>query len=100
MPWSCPVKKDVPFQNIQPSEDIYERLQTWVITVRGDMRVFFIDIRLPQGSTISSFPFWPTVDEFLKCTQDEVLWRMLFTNDIVLIAVSYTHLTLPTNREV
>ena len=40
------------------------------------------------------------VEEFVKCSKDPVYFITNYTKIISLDPVSYTHLTLPTNREV
>jgi len=46
---------------------------------------FCIDIDLHQGSTLSHFLFTLVVDVLTRGIQDELLWCILFTDDIVLM---------------
>jgi len=64
---------------------MYDGVRTRVRTLVGDTNDFPIDIRLHQGSVLSSFLFTIVMDELTRVIQDEIPWCMLFTDDIVLI---------------
>lgn len=47
-------------------------------------------IGLHKGSTLSLFLFALVMDELMWCIQDEVILRVLFVDDIVLIDKKYS----------
>ena len=46
---------------------------------------FLFTIGLHQGSTLSLYLFALVMDELTRLIQDEVLWSILFVDDIVLV---------------
>ncbi|KAL4197364.1 hypothetical protein AMTRI_Chr04g250690 [Amborella trichopoda] len=58
---------------------------TNVRTTSGEMSEFSVTIDLHQGLTFSPYLFVYVMDDLTRHLQDEVLWCMLFADDIVLI---------------
>ena len=65
---------------------MYDRVVANVRTCGGITSNFSIAIGLHQGSALSPCLFVIVMDELTKAIQDEILWCMLFDDDIVLIA--------------
>ena len=65
--------------------DMYEGVVTNVRTCGGLMDEFPITIGVHQGSTLSHFLFAIVMDEITKSIYENILWCMLFVDDIVLI---------------
>ena len=57
---------------------------TNIRTVEGEIRVFSIAIGQPQGSSLSPYLFTLAMDELAKHTQNQILWCMFFTDDVIL----------------
>jgi hypothetical protein len=51
----------------------------------GEFNVFFIKIELHQGSTLSSYIFIFVMDGVINDIERDILWCMLFADDVVLI---------------
>ena len=66
-------------------KDIYDRAITSVRTSGGIISTFPITIGLHKGSTLCPYLFALVMDELTKSIQEEVLWCMLFADDIVLM---------------
>jgi len=79
------IKKRVPIKYIDIIKDIYDGVVANVRTCGGITSDFFITIRLYQGSALSPFLFAIVMDELTRAIQDEILWCMLFADDIVLV---------------
>ena len=72
MLWECLEKKEVPVAYIRTIKDMYKGVKTSVRTLTGDTVYFPINIRLHQGSTLSSFLITIVIDERTTNIQDEV----------------------------
>ena len=83
--WRYLGKKGVSPAYIRVIKDMYEGCRTSVRTPRGATYDFNVGMGLHQGSALSSFIFTLVMDELTKGIQDELPWRMLFADDIVLI---------------
>ena len=66
-------------------KDMYVGGRTNIRTPGGVTNDFYIDMDLYQGSNLSRFIFTLVIDELRKGIQDELLWCILFTDDIILI---------------
>ena len=66
-------------------KDMYDGVVANVRTCGGITSDFSITIELYQESALSSFLFDIVMDELTRATQDEILWCMLFVDDIVLV---------------
>ncbi|XP_070035608.1 uncharacterized protein [Nicotiana tomentosiformis] len=64
---------------------MYDGAKTWVRIVGGDSEYFLVVMGLRQGSALSSFLFALMMGVLTHHIQGDVLWCMLFTDDIVLI---------------
>jgi len=82
--WWILMKKRVPIKYIDIIRDMYDGVVTNIRTCRGITSDFFITIGLHQKSTLSPFLFAILMDELTRAIQDEIPWRMLFADDIIL----------------
>ena len=78
-------KKGVNKRYIDLVKDMYDRAIIIVKTTIEETSEFPITVGLHQGSALSPYLFALVMDELTKHIQDDILWYMLFTNDIVLI---------------
>ena len=60
-------------------------MKTSARTSVGDVGYFPIDIGFYQDSALSPFLFTIVMDELTREIEDEVLWCILFADDIILI---------------
>jgi len=79
------MKKGVSIKYIDIIKDMYDGVVANVKTCGGMTSDFSITIGLHQGSALSSFLFAIMIDELTRAIQDEILWCMLFADDIVLV---------------
>lgn len=71
-------------------KDMYGGTKLWFTMVWWDAKHFPMKIGLHKGSTLSLFLFALVMDELMWCIQDEVILRVLFVDDIVLIDKKYS----------
>lgn len=74
--------------HIKAIKDMYDGAKTHNKTLRGNLILFFIAIMCTRDHSLAhSSPFFITLvmDELTRHIQIEVLWYMLFTNNIVMI---------------
>ena len=64
---------------------MYDGIDANVRTYGGITSDFFITIGLHQGFALSPFLFVIVMDELTRAIQNEILWCMLFVDDIVLV---------------
>jgi hypothetical protein len=64
---------------------MYDKVVTSVRTTDGDTNVFLINIGLHQGLTLSPYLFALVIDEVTRDIQGDILWCMLFADDVVLV---------------
>ncbi|XP_060178010.1 uncharacterized protein LOC132607943 [Lycium barbarum] len=83
--WRCLDFSDVPVSYIRAIQDMYDRAKNRVRIVGGVSKHFLIEMGFHHGSAISMFLFAIVIDKLTRHIQGEVLWCMLFTDDIVLI---------------
>jgi len=83
--WSCLEEKGVLPWYIRVIKDMYEGDRTSVRMLGGVTNDFFIGRGLHQGSALNPFLFTLVMDVLTRGIQVELLWSMLFADDIVLI---------------
>ena len=83
--WWTLTKKGVPIKYIDIIKNTYDGAVTNVRTCGGLISDFSITIGLHQGSALSPFLFVIVMNELTRDVQEEILWCMLFSDDIVLI---------------
>ena len=83
--WWALKKNVVPLKYVSIIRDVYEGVVTNVRTCGGLTDEFSVTIGVYQGSTLSPFLFAIVMDEITKSIHEDILWRMLFADDIVLI---------------
>ncbi|KAL6532781.1 hypothetical protein OROGR_013741 [Orobanche gracilis] len=83
--WCALAKKGVSRKYIEIIKDMYEGASTSVRTNVGRTEEFPITIGVHQGSALSPFLFAIVMDELTRGIQNDVLWCMMFADDIVLI---------------
>ncbi|XP_035841304.1 uncharacterized protein LOC118488194 [Helianthus annuus] len=78
--------KGVPGKYVSIIKDMYVRSETSVRAPVGDTDFFAVEVGLHQGSVLSPFLFTIMLDELSRSIQETIPWRMLFADDIVLVA--------------
>ncbi|GKC71120.1 retrovirus-related pol polyprotein LINE-1 [Tanacetum coccineum] len=67
---------------------MYNGAKTRVQTLIGNTEFFSVEVGLHQGSAISPYLFALILDELSRGIQKDILWCMIFANDIVLVSES------------
>nr|XP_043608812.1 uncharacterized protein LOC122580612 [Erigeron canadensis] len=67
---------------------MYDRARTGVRTPVGNTKLFSVDMGLHQGSALSPYLFTLILEDLSRGLQEELLWCMIFADDIALIARS------------
>jgi Reverse transcriptase (RNA-dependent DNA polymerase) len=83
--WWALKRKLVPTKYVTLIKDMYTNVVICVRTCDGGSDTFFIKIGLHQGSALSPYIFTLVMDEITKDIQGDILWCMLFADDVVLI---------------
>jgi hypothetical protein len=83
--WWALQKHKVSLKYIILIKDMYDNVVTSVQTSDGDTNDFLINIRLHQGSALSPYLFALVMDEVTINIQGDIIWCMLFADDVVLV---------------
>ncbi|GJS10701.1 aminopeptidase M1 [Tanacetum coccineum] len=86
--WRTLIDNGAPGRYLRVLRDMYEGAKTRVRTSVGDTEFFPVEVGLHQGSAISPYLFALILDEILRGLQEDILWCMIFADDIVLIVES------------
>ena len=97
--WEETGGKSIKFINIDLSKQ-YQKLLNLLIEEKPDSIVHFAEQRAAPYSMKSSYTKRYTVDNNVNGTHNLLAAIVESNLDIHIVPVSYTHLTLPTNREV
>jgi Reverse transcriptase (RNA-dependent DNA polymerase) len=83
--WWAFEKKQVSTKYVILIKDMYTNVVTCVRACDGESDIFLIKIGLHQGSVLSSYIFTLVMDKITNDIQGDILWCMLFADDVVLI---------------
>ncbi|GJW69835.1 retrovirus-related pol polyprotein LINE-1 [Tanacetum coccineum] len=86
--WKTLIDKRASRRYIKVIRDMYTGAKTWVRTSIGNTEFFSVEVRLHQGSAISPYLFALILDELSRGIQEDIPWRMIFADDIVLVSES------------
>ncbi|GKC72558.1 retrovirus-related pol polyprotein LINE-1 [Tanacetum coccineum] len=86
--WKTLVNKGTSRRYIKVIRDMYDGAKTRVRTSIENTEFFPVDVGLHQGSTISPYLFALILDGLLRGIQEDILWCLIFADDIVLVAES------------
>ncbi|GJR38483.1 retrovirus-related pol polyprotein LINE-1 [Tanacetum coccineum] len=86
--WKTLIDKGASRRYIKVIRDMYTGAKTQVRTSIGNTEFFSVEVGLHQGSTISPYIFALILDELSRGIQEDILWCMIFADDIVLISES------------
>ncbi|XP_066964344.1 uncharacterized protein [Macrobrachium rosenbergii] len=67
-------------------EMVYQRTNSKVITAVGETENFEVSVGLRQGSALSPFLFVLVMDVLSEEIRNEVLWELLYSDDLVITA--------------
>jgi len=84
----CLEKKEMLTAYMRAIKNMYKSVRISARTLGGDTNDSSIDIRLHQGAALSSFLFTIIMNELTEGTQDELLWCILFANNIIDLTTS------------
>ena len=83
--WLALDSHKVPTKYVALIKDMYNNVMTRFRTSDGDTDDFPIKIGLHQGSALSPYLFALVMDEVTRDIQGDILWCMLFADDVVLV---------------
>jgi hypothetical protein len=88
--WWTLDKHKIPTKYVTLINDMYNNAVTSVRTNDGNTDYFPIRIGLHQGSALSPYLFALVMDEVTRDIQGDILWYMLFADNVVLVDESQT----------
>jgi Reverse transcriptase (RNA-dependent DNA polymerase) len=83
--WWALKRKLVPTKYVTLIKDMYTNVVTCVKACDDESDTFSIKIGLHQGSALSPYIFTLVMNKIIKDIQEDILWCMLFADDMVLI---------------
>ncbi|GJV63071.1 ataxia telangiectasia mutated family protein [Tanacetum coccineum] len=86
--WKTLVDKGTSRRYIKAIRDMYDGAKTRVRTSIGNTEFFPVDVGLHQGSEINPYLFALILDELSREIQEDILWCLIFADDIVLVSES------------
>ena len=88
--WWALEKHKVPTKYITLIKDMYKNAMMFVRICGGDTTNFPINIGLHRGLVLSPYLFALVMDEVIRDIQGDILWCMLFADDVMLVDESRT----------
>ena len=82
--WYCMRKSGIVEKYVQLVQNMYEESETVVKCAVGTTESFKVKVGLHQGSVLSPFLFAVIMDRLTDEVRRELLWKMLFADDIVI----------------
>jgi Reverse transcriptase (RNA-dependent DNA polymerase) len=83
--WWALERKLVPTKYVILIKDMYKNVMTCIRACGGESDIFFIKIKLHQGSALSPYIFTLVMNEITNDIQRDIPWCMLFVDDVALI---------------
>ena len=78
----------MPEEYVNTVQDMYSSSKTQVVTQKVEAEYFPIEVGLQQGSSLSPLLFIVIMDVLAENTEKDPLWAMMFSDDLVLCAMT------------